>query len=76
MFKKNDAHLLPSVFDTVAALPKSLQRVLARSWAGTFYRDFRFACRIVEERFAVLYSAKGSRPTQSGRSTCWWAWKC
>ncbi|MBU1880104.1 MAG: hypothetical protein KJ734_14250 [Chloroflexi bacterium] len=62
MFKKNDGHLQRSVFDTVAALPKSLQRALERSWAGTFYRDFRFACRIVEDRFAGLYSAKGSRP--------------
>jgi hypothetical protein len=60
MFKKNDGHLLSSVFDTVAALPASLQRELARSWAGTFYRDF--FCRIAEERLAVLYSAKASRP--------------
>ena len=60
MFKKNDGHLLRSVFDTVAALPAALQRRLDQSWAGTFYRDF--FCRIAEERFAVLYSVQGSRP--------------
>jgi len=60
MFKKNDGHLLRSAFDTVAALPKHLQRTLECSWAGTFYREF--FCRLAEERFAVLYSAKGSRP--------------
>jgi hypothetical protein len=60
MFKKNDGHLLPSVFDTVAALPPAYQKRLAESWAGTFYRDF--FCRIDEEPYAVLYSAQASRP--------------
>jgi hypothetical protein len=60
MFKKNDGHLLPSVFDTVAALPAAYQQRLDESWAGTFYRDF--FCRIDEEPFAVLYSDLASRP--------------
>jgi len=60
MFKKNDSHLLRSVFDTVVALPAVLRRQLDESWAGTFYRDF--FCRIDEGPFAVLYSDKPSRP--------------
>jgi hypothetical protein len=49
-----------SMYDSFTDLPKYLQEYLLNSWADTF-QEVIFPA-INEERFAVLYSDKGSRP--------------
>lgn len=60
MFRANERHRQGELLSTVAGLPQRQARRLEESWAGTFYRDF--FCQIDEHLFAVLYSAKDSRP--------------
>jgi hypothetical protein len=60
MFRKNEQHLQMSLFSSINALPKKLQKRLEDSWSGTFYHEFFI--RIDEEPFAVLYSDEASRP--------------
>ena len=59
MFVPN-AHQQLSLYDSFRDLPKYLQEYLLNSWAHTF-QEVIFPA-IDEERFAVLYSDKGSRP--------------
>jgi hypothetical protein len=60
MFKKNKKHQQPALISAASELPEKQRKRLENSWAGTFYEEF--FSRIDEETFAVLYSAKGSRP--------------
>lgn len=59
MFVKN-SHQQLSLYDSFEDMPKYLQEFLRNSWAHTF-QEIIFPA-INEERFAVLYSDKGSRP--------------
>lgn len=59
MFVPN-SHQQLSLYDSFKDLPKYLQEYLLNSWADTF-QEIIFPA-IDEERFAVLYSDKGSRP--------------
>src|SRR6056297_3431526 len=59
MFVPN-SHQQLSLYDSFKDLPKYLQEYLLNSWADTF-QEIIFPA-IDEERFAVLYSNKGSRP--------------
>jgi len=59
MFVPN-SHQQLSLYDSFKDLPKYLQEYLLNSWAHTF-QEVIFPA-IEEERFAVLYSDKGSRP--------------
>lgn len=59
MFVPNNQQQL-SLYDSFNDLPKYLQEYLRNSWAHTF-QEVIFPA-IKEERFAVLYSDKGSRP--------------
>jgi len=59
MFVKNSYQQL-SLYDSFDDMPKYLQDYLRNSWAHTFQKIIFPA--INEERFAVLYSDKGSRP--------------
>ena len=59
MFVPN-SHQQLSLYDSFKDLPKYLQGYLLNSWANTFQKVIFPA--IEEERFAVLYSDKGSRP--------------
>lgn len=58
-FRKNDYQQL-SMFDSVNGLTLREQKALERSWASLFANEIFPA--IDEERFAVLYSDKASRP--------------
>ncbi len=60
MFRPNDCHLQPGLFDTFQQLPEKIRQRLENSWAGTFYREL--FCRINESPFAKLYADKPSRP--------------
>lgn len=60
MFKKNEHHRQGSLFSSSSLLPDKLRKRLEESWASTFYKEV--FCRIDEELFSVLYSAKVSRP--------------
>jgi hypothetical protein len=60
MFKRNQRHQQPALISTIQDLPDKQREMLARSWAGVFYREFH--CRIDEEPFAVLYADFPSRP--------------
>ena len=60
MFKKNEKHLQKSLFSAVNNLPEKQKRRLEESWAKPFYEEV--FCRIDEEIFEILYSAKASRP--------------
>ena len=59
MFVPN-SHQQLNFYDSFNDLPKYLQEYLLNSWAHTF-QEIIFPA-IKEERFAVLYSDKGSRP--------------
>src|SRR6056297_2197156 len=59
MFVKNSYQQL-SLYDSFDDMPNYLQDYLRNSWAHTFQKIIFPA--INEERFAVLYSDKGSRP--------------
>ncbi len=59
MFVPN-SHQQLSLYDSFKDLPKYLQEYLLNSWAHTF-QEIIFPA-IEEERFALLYSDKGSRP--------------
>jgi len=60
MFRLNDGSLPMPSSSSIALLPESYRARLAASWAGTFYNEFYL--RIDEAPFAILYSAKASRP--------------
>lgn len=60
MFKKNPANKQMSLTDPYHQFPKYIQEALHNSWAEYFFR-YIFA-NINEERFAVLFSNKYSRP--------------
>lgn len=60
MFRKNKRIQQPLLLSDVNGLPERTRQRLEASWAGTFRREV-FE-RIDEVRFAVLYSAKDSRP--------------
>jgi hypothetical protein len=60
MFRKNTQHQQPALISAASELPEKQRKRLENSWAGTFYKEF--FSRIDEEAFAVLYSAKASRP--------------
>ena len=60
MYRKNDQHRQQVLFSSVNDLPPKQRERLEASWAETFYTEF--FCRIDEDRFAVLYSEKASRP--------------
>ncbi len=60
MFRTNNRNQEPLLLSDVSELPERSQQRLKESWAGTF-REEVFG-RIEEERFAVLYSEKASRP--------------
>ena len=60
MFRKNDQHQQLPMFSSINSLPEKLQKRLAESWAGTFYREF--FVRIDEKPYAVLYADEPSRP--------------
>ena len=58
-FRKNDSQQL-SLFDSFNVLTAREQKALVRSWAKVFAEEI--FPTIDEERFAVLYSDKASRP--------------
>ena len=58
-FRKNSSQQI-SMFDTTFVLTKREKKALDRSWAKVFAEDI--FPQIDEERFAVLYSDKASRP--------------
>ena len=60
MFTRNEQHLQKSMFGSINSLPEKILKRLEASWAGTFYEQV--FVRIEEDRFAVLYSDKPSRP--------------
>jgi hypothetical protein len=60
MYRKNRRAQQPLLLSDVNELPERSQKRLKESWAGTF-REEVFQ-RIDEDRFAVLYSEKVSRP--------------
>jgi hypothetical protein len=60
MFRENKKHLQMQMLTTVDTLPAAQAKRLAENWAGTFYREC--FSRLDERPFAVLYSAKDSRP--------------
>ncbi len=60
MFRANTSHRQGSLFSTVNELPEAAQKVLANSWANTFYEEV--FCRIDEEALAVLYAGQAARP--------------
>ena len=59
MFRANETQQI-TLHDSFLNLPEHVQRLVERSWAKDF-ADCVFPA-INEERFAVLYSANGSRP--------------
>lgn len=60
MFRKNKQQQQPGFFNSHFLMPSKMREQLSASWAHTF-RVMVFA-QIPEERFAVLYSEKESRP--------------
>jgi hypothetical protein len=60
MFRKNKAHLQPSLISNVNQLPEGQRQRLEQSWAGVFYREV--FCRIDETTFGVMYADIPSRP--------------
>jgi hypothetical protein len=60
VFKKNRRHQQPYLISNVNDLPEKQRARLAKSWSGTFYRDFY--CRVDEKTFEVLYADFPSRP--------------
>jgi hypothetical protein len=60
MFQKNDKHQQHHLFSTLGDLPSGMRERLEQSWAGTVRREVLE--RLDERPFAVLYSAKYSRP--------------
>ena len=60
MFRQNQKHLQIPMFSTVASLPEAQRKLLDKSWAGVFYREF--FSRLDEQPFAVLFSDEASRP--------------
>jgi len=60
MFRKNQKHLQPPLFSTIASLPEKQQKRLKASWADTFYQEIFM--RIEELDFEILYSDSPSRP--------------
>jgi len=60
MYRKNQRTQQPLLLSDVNDLPERSQKRLKASWAGTF-REEVFE-RIAEDRYAVLYSEKASRP--------------
>jgi hypothetical protein len=60
MYRKNPRGQQPLLLSDVNDLPERSQKRLKGSWAGTFREEVFL--RIEEERFAVLYSEKVSRP--------------
>ena len=59
MFRANDTQQI-TLYDSYLRLPAHIQRLIDKSWAKDF-SDVIFPA-IHEDRFAVLYSAVGSRP--------------
>ena len=59
MFRANDTQQI-TIYDSFLNLPQHIQRLIEKSWAKDF-SDVVFPA-IHEDRFAVLYSAVGSRP--------------
>jgi hypothetical protein len=59
MFRANDTQQI-TFYDSFLNLPQHIQRLIEKSWAKDF-SDVIFPA-IHEDRFAVLYSAVGSRP--------------
>lgn len=60
MFRQNQSHLQQQMLTAVDTLPQAQFARLESSWAGAFYREF--FVRIDELPYAVLFSAKDSRP--------------
>lgn len=60
MFKRNPAEKQMSLTDPYLSYPKYVRKALRKSWADGFYRNI--FSKINEDRFAVLYSEKYSRP--------------
>ncbi len=60
MYRKNRRSQQPMLLSDVNDLPERSQKRLKESWAGTFREEVFL--RIDEDRFAVLYSEKASRP--------------
>jgi hypothetical protein len=63
MHKKNIKHLQPALINAFSEIPENRIKLLKTSWAHTFYHEF--FCRIDEEKFAILYSTKPSRPNSA-----------
>ena len=60
MFRKNQRHLQQQMLTAFDSLPEAQLTRLHNGWAGVFYREF--FSRLDEHPFAVLFSAKDSRP--------------
>lgn len=60
MFRQNQRHLQTQMLSTIDALPPQHAKRLQEGWAAVFYREY--FCRIDEKPYAVLFSAKDSRP--------------
>ena len=60
MFRDNQGHIQPPLWNDWGSLPEEQRYRLDESWAGVFYREF--FCRLDERPFAVLYSDEPSRP--------------
>lgn len=60
MFHKNEQHQQPNFFNSDLLMPDKMRQQLYGSWAH-FFRTEVFM-RIPEERFAIMYSTKDSRP--------------
>jgi len=60
MFRRNDDHQRPSLFNTVTELPNTVRQRLEDSWASGFYEHV--FCQINEDAFAVLYADNVGRP--------------
>lgn len=60
MFRPNDSHTRPTLFNTLTELPASVSKRLENSWAPLFYEHV--FCKIDESAFAVLYSEDKGRP--------------
>lgn len=60
MFRDNQGHIQPPLWNDWGSLPEEQRHRLDESWAGVFYREF--FCRLDERPFAVLYSDEPSRP--------------
>jgi len=62
MFEENDKHRQKKLISFLNDLPKSVQKIIARSWAKPFYEHI--FCKIDESKFKMMYSEKGSRPNK------------